>query len=254
MPDKDTIKLNLIDRILDLFASPAELMRNIRACPAVFAPFCMCVLISLAQLPLTEKYAEIQRRWLSNVSIERYGVDYFNLAAASEDDEDGAAETVSLITRASTAASAVITYPLSAFLSALGLFILTKAARGKETRLVQYFSMYMHLFIIAAAGAALTSFICVSLDTALNVASLAAVFMPLGDVTSVAYNILSSVTVFNIWITVLTVIGVRSINDFSWLKSVIIGAAGYAVSVAINAATLSLTFYAFDFLDNFSFM
>jgi len=245
-------KMKPLERILSLFVTPAQLMKNIKAHPSSLVPFLVCAAIGLASVQLAIKYSEIQTRRLSYASIERYGVDVFNLIAV-DDEDDEAPQQISLITRAATVGGAAVSYPVAAFLSAAGLYVLTKIARGKELRFGQYFSMYMHLMIIIAAGDAAAAALGVALDTSLNAASLAAVFMPLGGNSSTAYNILSSVTVFNVWITILSIIGIKIINDFSRLKSIIVGAFAFAFSVAVSAVSLGMSFIMFDILDRFRF-
>jgi hypothetical protein len=254
MDEKPAAKMNPLDRILSLFVTPVSLMKNISVFPIVWVPLIICVLLSFAAMPWSARMSEIATRQLSNISIERYGVDYFSLTALDTEAVSEAASVISSdILQVSTLISNFVAYPIAAFFAALGLYLLTKMARGKELKLIQYYSMYMHLFILSAIGALVTSIACVTLDTPLDVTSLAAVFMPLGDVSMPMYNFLSAVNIFNIWITALTVIGVKYINHFSNVKAAVIGIAGYAFSVAVTALGSGSVFWLFDTFNTLNF-
>ena len=242
---REITKMKPVTRVVSLFVSPKALMENIREYPAVLVPLIICALLAFAGLPLTNKLVDIQQRTFSNISIERYGVDYFNYTPFDEDGD--LAQTISAVTQITTVAMLLISYPLNAFFSALGLFIITKIARG-TCKLGQYFSMYTHVFIISALGGLLASFLMVTFDTILDSTSLAAVFMPLGDQSMPVFNILSSVTVFNVWITALTVIGVKAVNGFSTVRASVVCITGFVISVAIAVASLSATFIMYDFM------
>jgi hypothetical protein len=251
--ETETTRMKPLNRLMSIFVSPVELMKNIKVYPAVLVPLILCVLISLATLPLLMRYSDIQTRALSLISLERYGVDYFNILTAVDEDETIVAQTtVDTITLATNIVTAVLTPALYSFFAALGLFILTKIARGK-VQLKQYFSMYVHLYVITAIGILVMTALGVALNTTLDVTSLAAAFMPLGNITMLVFNVLSSISLFNVWVTVLTVIGVRVINDFTWKRAVIIVFAAFAFSVAFSAVSMSATFFTFDMLSGIDF-
>lgn len=239
-------KMNPLDRLISLFISPVALMKNIKLYPVILVPLLIVTLLALGMLPFMGRYTEIQTRIFSNVSLERYGMDYFNLTPVDEEEET--AQTVSTITNITTTATLLVSYPISAFFAALGLLILTKIARG-QAKLGQYFSLYLHLFILSAIGAIITTSMSVMLDSTLDITSLAAIFMPLGNITMLVYNLFSSITVFNVWVAVLVIIGVKVINECSTVKAVIIGLISYLFSVAISTATLSMTFLSFDIMN-----
>jgi hypothetical protein len=252
MPEAEAkpAKMRFADRFLSLFVTPAALMDNIRLYPVALAPLAVSLALAILTVPLMQSYTAINNRWLSNISIERYGTDLFAIADA--DDEDELDESLDVATQTAAIASTLVGYPVGAFFSALGLYILTKIARGRELRLGQYFSMYAHLGVITAVGSAVTMSLCVRLDTPLDVTSLAAVFMPLGDITMPAFNILSAVTVFGVWITALSVVGIRHINGFSYFKSAVLGVIAFAFSTGLAVLSAGMTFWMFDILDNLS--
>ncbi|MDR1665162.1 MAG: hypothetical protein LBR83_09645 [Clostridiales bacterium] len=248
MPESEIKRMNPFDRLVSLFVAPASLMKNIRIFPAVLVPLIVCTLLGLALMPFSSNLADIQMHEFSNLSIERYGVDYFNTTPV--DDELAAVmPDISTITNISAVVSAFIAYPVIAFFLALGTFILTKIARGKELKLIQYFSMYIHLCVLTAIGAVVTTVLCVSLGSILDVTSLAALFMPLGNVTMPAFNALSGITVFGLWVTVLAIIGIKHINHFSYLKATVIGLVGFAFSLGFYTISTSLTFLTYDIIN-----
>lgn len=245
--EAETVRMKFVDRLISLFVSPAALASNIKTFPAVLIPLIIVTLLALTTLPLMPRYTEIQMRVFSNVSLERYGVDYFSFSAA--DPDDPAVQTATSFQSAVSAISIVVAYPISAFFSALGLLLMTKIARGKA-KLIHYYSLVMHTNIIAALGALVVMVLCVTLDTTLDVTSLAAVFMPLGNGTDIAYNIFSSISVFSLWTTAIIVIGMKVINEWSTVKAVVVGLVGYAITIAYSAVSMRLSFLSIDLMSN----
>jgi hypothetical protein len=246
----ETVKMKLFERLISLFASPGKLMANLKQYPVAWATLAICMAISLASLPLTLRFADIQTRELSIASIDRYGVDYFNLVVYDFDDDEFVQTVTATVTRVTAGITALITYPLAAFFSTLGLFILAKIARGPG-KFQQYFAMYAHLCLITALGAAITAYACVTFDNTLDVTSLAAVFMPNGNYASLTYNMLSSITLPLVWVTVLSIIGLKVFNEWSMNKAITVGSVAFVLIVGFRAAILGATFFAIDWLDGF---
>jgi hypothetical protein len=242
--------MTFIDRMVSLFVSPGKLMENIKAYPKAWLPLLVCILISLASLPLTIGFAEIQTQEFSIISIERYGVDYFALGAAADfDDEDDAQATYQRTVGYAAVLTAFISYPLLAALSALMLFILCKIMRGQGTY-QQYFSLFAHVYIITAVCAAVTMGACIAFDNSLDILSLAAVFMPQGNITDSTYNLLYVISLPRIWMFALIFIALRYINEWSAAKSAVGGGIAFVSSVLVNALYLNSTFVLMDFSHN----
>jgi hypothetical protein len=185
------------------------------------------------------------------MSLERFGFDYTHIGA--DFDDDGLLQTAyDTITIISAGVGAVIAYPISAVFSALFLFILCKIMRG-PAGFQPYFSMYAHLCIITALCGVITMWACVVFDNLLDILSLAAVFMPEGNYTNMTYNFLSAVNLPAIWTTVLLIIGLKSINEWSAAKAALAGGIAFVCSVSFAAASLGAVFFMYDWLDTLIF-
>jgi len=239
-------KMGVVDRIVNLFVSPGALMHNIRLFPVIGAAYLVSVIIGcVAYLVLAVPATEISTREMSNISIERYGIDLFGAGQNIDvygDNIGNNMETAMIVTNVM---SAILLPFILCFFSALGLLILTKILRGSAT-LGQYFSMSMHLYIISAIAIAVGYASIIFTGRILDVTSLAALFMPNGNITMISFNILNSITIFGIWSTVLTFIGVKVINEFSAAKAAIITFIYFVVTVAIAVGILSSTFLIMD--------
>jgi hypothetical protein len=249
--EPESFPMKPFERIISIFASPGALMENIKNHPKAWLPILLCMIISLASLPLTLRFADIQMQQLSIASIDRYGVDYFNIM--SIDDDDGFIQTtINVVTIVSGAVGALLSYPASAVFAALLLFILCKIMRG-PAMFQHYFSMYAHVYVITALCGVITMGAYVAFDNMLDILSLAAVFMPGGNTADLMFNILSAINLPTIWVTILIIIGLKAINEWPTGKAVIAGAASFLVSVAITAASLGATFYMIDWFDRVLF-
>jgi hypothetical protein len=246
--EPETVKMGVVERLIALFFSPGKLMANIGHYPVVGVPLVAAIVVSLLSLPLLADYTEITTRECSYISLERYGVDYFNLVTSDFDDMGDAEalnSTINAITNVSTAVSAVVSYPVMAFFAALWLFIVTKIARG-GVKLITYYSMYMHIYIIAALGSALVMFLGNMSNTMLDLTSLAAVFMPKGDITSLLFCLLMTVNIFGLWQCALVYVGTKEIAGFSAKRAAVVTLIVYFSTVLVTAGSTASTFFVID--------
>jgi len=240
-------KMGTIQRIISLFIAPGELMRNIKAYPVVLVPLILSIAIGLLSIPVTLQGQELMSRELSNISIERYGFDLMDVTMGANeygDDLSGAMDAVMLVT---TVAGVIIGPLLISFFGALGLFILSKILRG-QAKLGQFFSLYLHLYILSLLGGLISVGLMIMTDRYLDMTSLASVLMPDGNISMFSFNVLSYISVFSIWLTILSYIGVKIINDFSSVKAVIVTAIATLVGLAIHVGTFMSTFIMWDMM------
>jgi len=68
-------KMNPIERIINLFVSPGELMQNIKLYPVILVPLIASIILALAAIPFVTQYSEMTLQELSIISLELHGVD-----------------------------------------------------------------------------------------------------------------------------------------------------------------------------------
>ena len=233
-------RLNFAARILSLFMSPGKLMANIRAYPLILQPLAMVILISILSLPIATQYVEIVSEQLSILSIEHFGVDYFDMLNIAQDTAampDAVLTAANVISVISVVAGVIIMM----LLSTLGLFIIAKIAKSPQT-FTHYFSMFAHLSILSTLGVLAVATIGVAIDTWVDVTSLAAILMPGGDVTQMLYNVLASINLFGLWVAILVIIGLKELNEWTYTRAIVAGTIFYALSVAISAVIMWWSF------------
>ena len=246
MVEPEVIKMGVVQRAISIFAAPEALMRNVKAYPVILVPFLLSVIIGFIAFIPSQAVQDITTQEMSIISIERYGVDLFNFSALA--DEYGDIDTgnvLDVLTMVTAGASIIIMPFLISFIAALVLFILSKIARG-QSRFGQLFSMYMHVYVIMALGGLAVSFLISMTGRFLDVTSLAAVVMPNGRIDMFSFNLLSGISVFNIWATVITFIGLKIINEFSAIKAGVIAVIALLLSISITAAIMTSTWWLMD--------
>ena len=242
-------KMGAIQRIISLFVSPGELMRNIKVYPVVLVPLILSIAIGLVSIPVTMQGQELLSRELSNISIERYGVDLMNLAVGADEYGEVLSAAMDVVMMVTTVATVIIGPILISFLIALGILILSKIARG-NAKLGQLFSLYLHIYIISLLGAVISIGLMAMNDTYLDLTSLAAVFMPGGNISMLPFNLLSGISVFSIWTAILSYLGIKILNDFSGVKAGVITLIAFLVGLAIHVGTFMSTFIMWDLAMN----
>ena len=226
------VKMGILQRIIKLFVSPIELMHSIKISPVVWQPLLLALALGLSVIPFSDQLMNIASRELTNWSIERHGVDLVGQPIQTDiygDDADNATDVF-----------AVVTFVVSSFLSPLAgsffatllLWLISKIAKGKAS-FGQLFSMYMHIWIIRLVGTFVVSGLIVATDNFLDLTSLAAVFMPQGNSSMIAFNVLSSISIFSVWFAILAFLGIKVINEFSNIKAGIIAAIVFSLDIAL---------------------
>jgi len=132
-------------------------------------------------------------------------------------------------------------------ISGLIFLILSKIFRG-SAKFKQLFSMCIHYYVLSALGALVVVALAVTTGRFIDLTSLAAVVMPDGNISMVSFNILSSISVFNIWVHILIFIGIKVLNDFSAVKAGIITAISFLLTIAVNVGIIMSTFLMWNVL------
>ena len=236
MIEPEVQKMGIIQRITSIFVSPGELMRNIKAHPVVWAPLILSIVIGLASLPISLQFAEVMQHEINNLLIELYNID--PAAALAAADEYGAIDegTVNAASIVGAGAGVVFLTPLLGFIASLGLWILSKIAKGAST-LGQMFSMYLHLYVLMTVGSLIATFLMATTGRLMDMTSLAALLMPGGNISMLSFNILTYINIFTIWVNVLAFMGIKTINEFSSVKAGVITGIAFLVGGAFHVIT-----------------
>lgn len=248
MISPDVLKMNIFTRFISILFSPAELMRNIKTYPVILAPLLICILIGALSIPVSRQWTDMYMQELSHISLEMYGTDlsgWTYLQAADVYGDLDMAGVVDALAIATLAIGVVIGPLLAALLAGLGLWILSKIAKGSST-FGQMFSAYLHIYTITAIGALVSYGLTVMTGNFIDMSSLASVLMPSGNISMPAFNLLSAVSVFSLWAAFLTFVAVKVINNFSSIKAVLITFIAFAFGVAVHVGTFMFTFIMWD--------
>ena len=246
--EQDVAKMPVASRIVGIFASPSEVFENVKLHPVIMVPLLCAILIGLITAPFGAQMTAVTNQELSHISIERYGFDVFGFAALVDEYGDSPMDSfVDIMGMVGFVISAFFKPLLTAAIAALGLFVLSKIARGKA-KIGQLFSMYLHIYVVAAVGALISTLLMMTSGNFLDLTSLAAVLMPHGRIDMVSFNILSAISIFSIWVAVLTFIGLKILNEFSSVKAGIITAIAFLANVAVYTVMLMFTWWMMDFM------
>jgi len=134
----------------------------------------------------------------------------------------------------------------AALIGAVLLIVVSKILRG-SSRIGQWFSAYMHIYVITAIGGFVTYALIAATGNFLDMTSLAALLMPGGNVSMPMFNALSAVTIFSVWNTVLVYIAAKELNDFPAWKAGVVGLLNFVFGIGIYVATFAFTFIMWDF-------
>jgi len=228
--DDEVAPLKFFDRVLSIFFSPGKVMKNIAEHPKIGAAALVVLILAGLSAVYAMDIANISLDEQTIIYIERYGADYLNLSEAMQTLTDMGA-----LTSVTAVATVLVTPFVTAFGAALVLFILTKMSRG-EARFGQFYSMYFHIYIVTYLLNLIPMLFMVMNRSSLNVLSLAAVYMPDGNVTSPKYNILTAVSVISVWEALLVFIGVKNLNGWKAGKSLIVTAVNFILCAGATAA------------------
>ncbi|MCL2578018.1 MAG: YIP1 family protein [Defluviitaleaceae bacterium] len=250
MVEPEIIKMGVGQRIIALFTAPSELMRNIKAYPVILVPFLLALVLGLITIVPARQATQLANQELSHIFIERYGAGVDNpFDVASLADEYGESIVsegfIDAVTMVTLVFSAVFMPFIVSLLAGLGFFILSKIMRG-PVKFGQMFSMYMHIYVITALGALVTSLLISLTGSIVDITSLAAVVTPNGRLDEVSYNVFASIAVFPVWATILSFIGVKILNDFSAIKAGIAAGIVYISVVAVNVIAVMSTWWVYD--------
>jgi len=219
MVEPEIIKMGAINRIISIFVSPGELMKNIKAYPVFLVPFLVSVILGLAAVAPSQVVSERATIEMGNIYIERIGVNPFDVGALLDEYGDSElAAAMNVFTMVTFIATAVIGPLLLSFIYTIFLFMFSKIARG-QTTFGQMYAMCMHVYVISALGALIGAVLMSTTGSLVDLTSLAAVLIPNGRIDNPVFNFLSMITVFAVWAAIVTFIGVKTLNEFSNIKA-----------------------------------
>lgn len=236
--EDDTKKMGFFERLIGIFISPVKVMQNIRDFHVYWQPLLILFLLSIPLSYLATKISPIQMAENSLISLERYGVDYFNAATQISSQFQIVTFVIAIITM-------IVTFTITALIASVLMVLVTKIFKG-TAKFAQYYSMYLHVYIITSLCSIVLYLINIQLGSTLNIMSLAALFMPTGNITMPVFNILSAVSLITIWETIILIIGVRELNGFSTAKAVTVEIIVLVISLAAGVAMASSTFLWLD--------
>jgi len=242
-------KMNPIERIINLFVAPTELMQNIKLYPVILVPIIISIILALAAVPFAAQYSEMMLQELSIISLELHGVDLSGWTQMQEAGiyGDEAAGGMGAFAVVSQVIGAVIMPFIYGLIAAVLFLILVKIFRG-SAKFGQLFSMCMHYYVLSALGSLVVVALAVTTGRFIDVTSLAALFMPDGNISMVSFNVLQSISIFNIWVHIVIFIGIKVLNDFSAVKAGIITVISFLLTIAVNVGIMMSTFLMWDML------
>jgi len=242
-------KMGIFERIINLFVAPTEVMQNIKLYPVILVPAIVSILLALVAVPFTAQYSEMMLQELSIISLDLHGVDLSGWTQMQEVGMYGeeAAAGMGAFTVISQVIGAVIMPFLYCLIAGVLFLVLSKIFRG-GAKFGQLYSMCMHYYVISALGALVVVALAVTTGRFIDLTSLAAVLMPGGNISMVSFNVLQSISVFNIWVHILIFIGIKVLNDFSSVKAGIITAISFLLTIAINVGIMMSTFLMWNIL------
>ena len=242
-------KMGPFERIINLFVAPTDLMKNIRLYPAIFMPFIAALVLALAAIPFTTQYSEMMLQELSIISLELHGVDLSGWTQMQEANVYGEqmASGMGAFAVVSQVITAFVMPFLYALIAAVIFIILVKIFRG-SAKFGQLYSMCMHYYVLSALGSLVVVALAVTTGRFIDLTSLAAILMPNGNISMVSFNVLSSISIFNIWVHIIIFIGIKVLNDFSSVKAGIITGISFLLTIAVNVGILMSTFIMWDML------
>ncbi|MCL2356484.1 MAG: YIP1 family protein [Defluviitaleaceae bacterium] len=242
----ETIKMSFGTRFLSLIIAPGELMQNIKAHPIVLAPFIVSAILGLLLVWPAAWVNDAYMQEMSNISIERYGFDFFDMSALADEYGDAPIQdALSAATIILQITGAFISPLFMSLVFAVGFFIVVKIMRSKAT-FGQMFSFSMHLYVLYALGALVINGLMMATGSLLDVTSLAAVFARTGTYDQLSFNLLSAIGIFPIWLAVLSFIGMKIINDFCNVKAGIIAGLYFLIGVAAHVTIYMFTWWMYD--------
>lgn len=246
MIEPEVLKMGIGQRVVSIFASPGELMRNIKVYPVILVPFLMIILLSVISIPISLQIGDLVTNELSIISIERYGIDIMDLGAFDVyGDLDDMASLMDAVAVVGAVIGAIVGPLIICALSAFGFWVFSKIFRGKAT-FTQLFSMYTHVYVIMTVGTILVSWLMISTDRLLDMTSLAAVLMPDGNISMLSFNALSAISIFSLWSSALTYLGLKILNDFAGYKAAIITVFAFLFYMAVHIIIYMSTFLLWD--------
>jgi len=240
-------KMGPVARIINLFVAPTELMQNIKLYPVILVPLLVSIILALVAIPFVTQYSEMTMQELSIISLELHGTDLSGWTQMQEASVygDPIATDMGAFAVVGQVVGAVIMPFLYCLIAAVIFIILVKIFRG-SAKFGQLYSMCMHYYVISALGSLIVVALAVTTGRFIDLTSLAAVLMPNGNISMVSFNVLSSISIFNIWVHIVIFIGIKVLNDFSSVKAGIITTISFLLTIAINVGIMMSTFIIWD--------
>ncbi len=232
-------KMSIVERTLGVFTSPFKVMENVKRYPTIVAPLIVVFILAFIVAVISIKLQPLSRDYISNLSIQRYGVDMM----ANQ-------QTQAMLNGEIDLQKILITIPslvmvlLNLLISTLFSWLVIKIFRG-TSKFESVLSVMLHADIVFYVGTILSTVVQVLLATPISIFSFA-VLMPHGDMTMYIYNLLSVISIFTIWKTLILTIGFKITNDFSKEKSIAIFFINLLIPALLTALITSSTFLFLD--------
>ncbi len=229
-------EMGFIEKLIGIFVNPVKVFKDIKNNPKILMPFIfvsiLTIIVAYISMPLTE----LTQEKLSMLTLERYGVDLMQ-----EQDTSGAISRWSILL---APVGVLVGWLIGSFF----LWIMCKILRGKAN-MKQVLSLNIHVMMLTTIGTLIAAPFGLFLNTDVSVFSLAILF-PNGTMESFGYNMLYTLNLLGIWGTIITAMGLAVINEFSNTKGYIASIIIYVLSILLAAASLTSTFWMYDFMQN----
>ncbi|MDR1531971.1 MAG: hypothetical protein LBS62_07275 [Clostridiales bacterium] len=217
-------------RLVSIFFAPLSLMKNIAMFPHYFSPIMYMILLAVPTALLSGAYTALTTKATANFMFEKYNIVMPDTAMLMS---DSTVQIVSLVIQ-------IVTVPLGIIAlgagGALTLFLLCKIFRG-QAKYTQLFSMFLHVGVINMLGTILVYTLSGVTQNIWDYTSLAPLLLDRIDLTSPAYYVLSSMSLFSLWAAAVQCGGVKVFNMFGWVRAVIVTVIFFALGLMVSLST-----------------
>lgn len=235
-------KFNGIQKTIGIFFSPIKTIEDIQKKQHIFFGIIVTAILILISSVVSLKVAPIYFEDISQVLIDKYGLGFFKyMSEAQKAVFANTSITTFAITFVISFVAVLFQY---AFLSGIVLLVF-KIFKG-NTNFKIIFSSLMYINIVVTVVGLILMALQYTLKTSLNIFSLAAIFMPNGNFTSLLYNFLSSINISTIWGGLLLSILCFKVENLTKTKAIIIAVIFIIVSISMTAGSLHAPNISYD--------
>ncbi|HOA80655.1 MAG TPA: YIP1 family protein [Defluviitaleaceae bacterium] len=224
--------MNIFKKILFIFTSPSELLKDIMDHPKMVMP----LLFSSIFLVI----AQFIRMPLSHITTQRVNDAYLQYGIPIQ--QEAVSNSVYIFSSLISPASLILSWLTGGFV----LWIFVKIFKGKSS-IKQILSLYAHSYIIRYIGFLIVSPINLILNTDVVIFS-PAVFLVNPSILSFTYILLSSLEFFTIWSMVIVGFGISMFNNFTKPKGLIISFLYFILTNLLIVGISMIPLYAINLL------